>query len=306
MTKEPSLAVDIAGLLFSSPVIAASGTFGYGREYDDYLDLEKIGGFVTKGVSLEPRDGNQPPRIAETACGMLNAIGLANIGLEKFLADKLPLVEKTRARCVVNLYGESAEEFEKLAQALDARQGVDALELNVSCPNVKGGGMAFGQDAKAVYELTRVVRQKTSLPLWVKLTPNVADPVPMAKAAADAGADALSLINTILAMAIDARTRKPKLGNVYGGLSGPAIKPVGLRMVHQVSRAVDLPVVGMGGIMTGSDVAEYLLAGASAVQVGTASFSDPASCVRIADELAAFMKEQGIAEVRELIGGLLS
>jgi dihydroorotate dehydrogenase (NAD+) catalytic subunit len=305
MTKEPSLAVEIAGLEFSNPVIAASGTFGYGREYDDYLDLEKIGGFVTKGVSLEPREGNFPPRIAETSCGMLNAIGLANIGLESFLADKLPLVEKTRAKCVINLYGESPEEFETLAQALDGRPGVDALELNVSCPNVKGGGMAFGQDAKAVYGLTSIVRKKTSLPLWVKLTPNVADPAPMAKAAADAGADALSLINTILAMAVDARTKRPKLGNIYGGLSGPAIKPVGLRMVHQVSRAVDLPLVGMGGIMNGEDVAEYLLAGASAVQVGTASFADPSSCLRIADELAGFMKEQGIEDVKELIGGLL-
>jgi dihydroorotate dehydrogenase (NAD+) catalytic subunit len=285
MTKEPSLAVEIAGLEFSNPVIAASGTFGYGREYDDYLDLEKIGGFVTKGVSLEPREGNFPPRIAETSCGMLNAIGLANIGLESFLADKLPLVEKTRAKCVINLYGESPEEFETLAQALDGRPGVDALELNVSCPNVKGGGMAFGQDAKAVYGLTSIVR--------------------MAKAAADAGADALSLINTILAMAVDARTKRPKLGNIYGGLSGPAIKPVGLRMVHQVSRAVDLPLVGMGGIMNGEDVAEYLLAGASAVQVGTASFADPSSCLRIADELAGFMKEQGIEDVKELIGGLL-
>jgi dihydroorotate dehydrogenase (NAD+) catalytic subunit len=304
---EASLAVSLGGqrpVRLKNPVIAASGTFGYGLEYQGQLDLKALGGLVTKGVSLKPRMGNPPPRICETAAGMLNAIGLANVGLEVFLRDKLPALIPYGVPVVVNLYGESVGEFVELARALDAAPGVAALELNVSCPNVKGGGMAFGCHPGPVAEITAAVRAATSLPLWVKLTPNVADPVPMALAAQEAGADAVCLINTLLGMAIDARRRRPRLGNVVGGLSGPAIKPVGLRMVWQVSRAVKIPVVGMGGIISGEDAAEYLLAGASAVQVGTANFLDPAACLKVARELAAFCREQGIQDVNELVGGL--
>jgi dihydroorotate dehydrogenase (NAD+) catalytic subunit len=295
----------VGGLELQNPVLTASGTFGYGAEYAPYLDLNRLGGIVTKGLSLKPRPGNQPPRIYETSCGMLNAIGLANVGLEVFLAEKLPFLASLETAVVVNLYAESEAEFGQLARALDGAQGLAALEVNVSCPNVKSGGLAFGLDPKAVARVTRAVRQATSLPVWVKLTPNVSDPSPMAQAAQEAGADAISLINTLLAMAIDARTRRPRLANIMGGLSGPAIKPVALRMVYQVSRAVDIPVVGLGGINSGQDVTEFLLAGASAVQVGTANFSDPAAATRIISELQDFCRQEGIRRVADLIGGLL-
>ncbi|MFH1057724.1 MAG: dihydroorotate dehydrogenase [Pseudomonadota bacterium] len=287
-----------------NPVLAASGTFGYGLEYADQLDLNALGGFVTKGVSLKPRIGNPPPRIHETAAGMLNAIGLANVGLEVFLGEKLPRLKAYDTAVVVNLYGEAVDEFAALAAALTAAGGVAALELNVSCPNVKAGGMAFGCAPGPVGEITAAVRAATDLPIWVKLTPNVTDPVAIAKAAAEAGADALCLINTLLGMAIDARRRRPRLANVYGGLSGPAIKPVALRMVHQVSRAVDIPVVGLGGIVSGEDAAEFLLAGAHAVQVGTANFLDPAACVRVAEELRDFCAAEGVTQAAELVGAL--
>ncbi|MGD8562897.1 MAG: dihydroorotate dehydrogenase [Desulfarculaceae bacterium] len=304
MSSPVQTQVKLGRLSLQNPVIAASGTFGYGWEFEGYLDLNGLGGIVTKGISLGPRPGNRPPRTWETACGMLNAIGLANVGLEAFLKEKLPFLAGLDAKVIVNLYAETLEDFTALAAALEGVPGVDALELNVSCPNVKKGGLAFGQDPGAVGEVTAAVRRQTSLPLWVKLTPNVSDPTPMARAAADSGADAISLINTILGMAIDARSRRPRLGNLYGGLSGPAIKPVGLRMVHQVSQAVPLPVVGMGGIMCGEDAAEYLLAGARAVQVGTANFVDPQACLRVARELEEFLAEQGIADVNELVGAL--
>lgn len=304
---EPNLAVSVGRdrpVRLKNPVIAASGTFGYGLEYAGQLDLAGLGGLVTKGVSLKPRQGNPPPRICETAAGMLNAIGLANVGLEVFFREKLPALEPFGVPVVVNLYGESLAEFVELARALDGAPGVAALELNVSCPNVSGGGMAFGCHPGPVGEITAAVRAATGLPLWVKLTPNVGDIVPIALAAQAAGADALSLINTLLGMAIDAQSRRPRLGNLLGGLSGPAIKPVGLRMVWQVARAVDIPVVGMGGIVSGTDAAEYLLAGASAVQVGTANFLDPAACRKVAEELAQFCQTQGIGDVNDLVGGL--
>lgn len=295
----------VGALSLKNPVIAASGTFGYGLEYDGYLDISAMGGLVLKGLSLEPREGNPPPRIAETSCGMLNAIGLANVGLEVFLREKLPRLAGQDTAVIANLYAETGEEFAELAARLDGAPGIAALELNVSCPNVKAGGMAFGQDPAAIARVTRLVRAATDLPLWVKLTPNTGDVVAAAQAAAEAGADALCLINTLLAMAIDARTRRPKLANVMGGLSGPAIKPVGLRMVYQVTRALpQMPVVGMGGIASGIDAAEYLLAGAHAVQVGTANFSDPAACQRIAAELESFCAEQGLARVSTLTGAL--
>ncbi len=310
MNGKPSMSVSVGGVSLANPVLAASGTFGYGREYSPYLEPGAIGGLVTKGVSLEPREGNPPPRIVETACGMLNAIGLANVGLEEFLEHKLPWLAAQPGAVVVNLYGESVDQFAELARRLAGAQGVDALELNVSCPNVKQGGMAFGCDAGAVGEVTAAaVEAAGRVPVWVKLTPNLADPAPMARAAARAGARAVSLINTLLAMAIDASTRRPVLANVVGGLSGPAIKPVGLRMVWQVAAALrqehpGVDVVGLGGIMSGSDAAEYMIAGAGAVQVGTASFTEPAAAGRVAAELAAFCRAQGIEDVNELKGSL--
>ena len=299
-----SMAVKVGGLALKNPVIAASGTFGYGREYAGQVDLSQLGGLVTKGISLKPREGNPPPRICETACGMLNSIGLANLGVKRFMVEKLPYLAGLDTAVVVNLYGETYDEFAELASELEGQAGIAALEVNVSCPNVKQGGMAFGADPVAVASVTRAVRENTSLPVWVKLSPNVADPAAIAQAAAYAGADAVSLINTLLAMAINARTRRPRLGNLKGGLSGPAIKPVGLRMVFDVARAVDIPVVGMGGIVCGEDAAEYLLAGASAVQVGTANFLDPDSSPRIIKELEDFCAEQGISQVSELVGAL--
>ncbi|MCF8043076.1 MAG: dihydroorotate dehydrogenase [Desulfarculaceae bacterium] len=309
MSPAANMAVFVGGVRLANPVLAASGTFGYGREYSPYLEPGAIGGLVTKGVSLEPRVGNPPPRIVETACGMLNAIGLANVGLEEFLAHKLPWLSEQPGAVVVNLYGESVAEFAELARRLGAEPGVDALELNVSCPNVKEGGMAFGCHPGAVGEVTAAaVAEAQGKPVWVKLTPNVTDLAPMALAAAQAGAQAVSLINTLLAMAIDPKTRRPKLANVVGGLSGPAIKPVGLRMVWQVAGALKaehpgVDVVGLGGIMSGTDAAEYLIAGAKAVQVGTASFTDPTAAGRIAAELAAYCAGQEVSAA-ELAGSL--
>jgi len=310
MTAEIDLGVVLPGgagrpdLKLKNPLLAASGTFGYGREYADYFDPALLGGLVTKGLSLEPREGNPPPRICETAGGMLNSIGLANPGLERFLAEELPHLAGLDTCVVVNLYAEDEDDFAELARRLDGVQEINALEINLSCPNVSGGGMAFGVDPEAVRRLTRVVRQQTEKPLWVKLTPNVSDPRPMAAAAQAAGADAVSLINTLLGMAIDAHSRRPRLGNIFGGLSGPAIKPVGLRMVYQVAREVDLPVIGMGGITSGQDVVEYLLAGAGAVQVGTAGLADPAAWPRILAELEDFCRQEGVARVAELVGAL--
>lgn len=301
----PSLQTQVGKVALQNPIIAASGTFGYGLEFTPYLDLNRIGGLVTKGISLKPRQGNPPQRIWETASGMLNAIGLANVGLESFIKDKLPALAKLDCALIVNLYGEAEAEFAELARILDRQEGIAALELNVSCPNVKCGGMAFGVDPQAVASVTRAVKAETGLPVWVKLTPNVTSPVAIAQAAAEAGADAISLINTLLGMAIDARTRGPRLANVVGGLSGPAIKPVALRMVWQVAQALpEVPVVGMGGIASGEDAAEYLIAGASAVQVGTGNFMDPSACARIADELAKFCQENDVTKVRQLIGSL--
>ncbi len=304
MAPKVDMTTRVGKVALKNPVLAASGTFGYGREYAVHLDPARLGGLVTKGLSLHPRPGNPPPRIWETTGGMLNAIGLANVGLEAFLKDKLPWLARLDTVVAVNLYAESEAEFGQLAAALEGRGGIDALELNVSCPNVACGGMAFGQDPAAVGRVTRAVKERTSLPLWVKLSPNVADPVPMAQAAQKGGADAVCLINTLLGMAIDPYSRRPRLANLVGGLSGPAIKPVGLRMVYQVARAVDIPVVGIGGIVSGEDAAEYLLAGASAVQVGTASFIDPAGCLTVVQELERFCAAQGVAAVGELIGGL--
>jgi dihydroorotate dehydrogenase (NAD+) catalytic subunit len=302
--RKPDLSVNIAGISLRNPVMTASGTFGYGEEFSEYVDLEKIGAIVTKGLSIKPKAGNSMPRIVETPGGMLNAIGLQNVGIEKFIEEKVPFLRKVATPVIVNFFGNTVEEYAALAERLDAIAEVAGIEVNISCPNVKHGGIVFGTDPKAAYSVVRAVRAATKKPLIVKLSPNVTDIVEMASACAEAGADALSLINTLTGMAIDLKTRRPALANVTGGLSGPAIKPVALRMVWQVSRAVNLPLIGIGGITTATDVLEFLLAGATAVQVGTANFMSPAASQKIAEGLETYLRENGINDVKELIGAL--
>ena len=300
----PDLRVDLGPLSLANPVMTASGTFGYGAEFSSLVDLHRLGAIVVKGLSLAPRAGNPPPRIVETACGMLNAIGLENVGLERFLSDRMPWLRTLRSPIIVNILGDSIEEYAELAGALSAAPGISGLEVNISCPNVKKGGVAFGTVPEMAAAVTRAVRAASSLPLIVKLSPNVTDIVAMARAVADNGADAISLINTLIGMAIDVRTRRPRLANVIGGRSGPAIKPVALRMVWQVASAVRVPVIGIGGIGTAEDAVEFLLAGASAVQVGTANFYNPASSMEILSGLEAWLREQGETSVRAIIGTL--
>jgi dihydroorotate dehydrogenase (NAD+) catalytic subunit len=301
---KPDMSVEVAGIKMRNPVMTASGTFGYGAEFADYLDLESIGAMITKGLSLKPKAGNPTPRIVETPGGMLNAIGLQNVGIDAFIEQKLPYLKNVATPVIVNLYGNTLEEYGEVAARLDGLPGVAGIEVNISCPNVKQGGIVFGTHPAAAQEVVRLVRRNTGKPMIVKLSPNVTDVVLMAKACADAGADALSLINTLTGMAIDLDTRRPILANVTGGLSGPAIKPVALRMVWQVAKAVKLPLIGIGGIMNGRDALEFLLAGASAVQVGTASFLDPSAAQRIAREMEAYLMEKKIASVASLIGAL--
>ncbi len=298
------LQVDIGGLVLANPVMTASGTFGYGRQFADIMDLDRLGAIVVKGLSLEPSAGNPPPRIVETACGMLNAIGLENVGLEIFLAEKLPFLETLNTRVVVNIYGRQIEDYALLAQRLDAVTKVSALEVNISCPNVKEGGIAFGADPAMAARVTRAVRQKTAKPVIVKLSPNVSDITAIARSVEDAGADAISLINTLTGMAIDVRTRRPKLANVTGGLSGPAIKPVAVRMVWQAAQAVKIPVIGIGGIMTAADAMEFIIAGATAVQVGTASFINPRAALDVLEGLQQMLQQQEVSSVRELVGSI--
>jgi dihydroorotate dehydrogenase (NAD+) catalytic subunit len=302
--RKPDLSVNIAGITMRNPVMTASGTFGYGEEFADYLDLEKIGAIVTKGLSIRPRAGNPMPRIVETPGGMLNAIGLQNVGIEAFIEKKVPFLRTVSTPVIVNFFGNSIEEYAELAARLDAVPEVAGVEVNISCPNVKHGGIVFGTDPKAASAVVKAVREATIKPLIVKLSPNVTDIVEMAHACAEADADALSLINTITGMAIDLKSRRPALANVTGGLSGPAIKPVALRMVWQVSRAVKLPVIGIGGITSATDALEFLVAGATAVQVGTANFMAPDASQRIAEDMERYLRENGIADVKELIGSL--
>jgi dihydroorotate dehydrogenase (NAD+) catalytic subunit len=298
------LTVEIAGIKLRNPVMTASGTFGYGREYAEHMNLESIGAMITKGLSILPKAGNPTPRIVETPGGMLNAIGLQNVGIEAFINEKLPFLRTVNTPVIVNLYGNSLEEYGQLAERLDGLSGVAGIEVNISCPNVKQGGIVFGTDPKAAGEVVSLVRRATGKPLIVKLSPNVTDIVVMAQACADAGADALSLINTLTGMAIDLRKRRPVLANVTGGLSGPAIKPIALRMVWQVARAVKLPLIGIGGIMTALDALEFMVAGATAIQVGTANFLDPSAAQTIACDMEAYLVENGIGDIKELIGTL--
>lgn len=300
----PDLSVNIAGIRLKNPVLAASGTFGYGTEYADLVDINKLGGLVTKAITLKPREGTPPPRTVETAAGMLNAIGLANVGVDAFIKEKIPLLHKFNTAVIVNVAGSTVAEYVEVVRRLDGCQGIDGLEINISCPNVKQGGFLFGSDPQTAAEVIGETRKVTSLPLIAKLTPNVTDIVSVARAVEDAGADAISLINTLLGMAIDVETKKPKLANVTGGLSGPAIKPVALVMVWKVAGAVTVPVVGIGGILSGEDALEFLLAGASAVQVGTGNFVDPQCMITIIHGLEQYCQERGIAKISEIMGTL--
>ena len=303
---KPDLTVEIAGIKLRNPVMTASGTFGYGSEFTDYMDLESIGAIITKGLSLRPKAGNPTPRIVETPAGMLNAIGLQNVGIEAFIREKVPFLRKVNTPVIVNLYGNSLEEYGELAERLDKIREVAGLEVNISCPNVKQGGIVFGTDPKAAYDVVKLVRESTIKPVIVKLSPNVTDIVEMAHASVEAGADAISLINTLTGMAIDLQKRRSVLANVTGGLSGPAIKPVALRMVWQVAKAVNVPVIGIGGITSATDALEFLVAGATAVQVGTASFLDPRATQTIACDIERYLEENGIPCIREMIGTLES
>ena len=298
----PDLKINIGALRLNNPVMTASGTFGYGKEFASLVNLHRLGAIIVKGISLLPRPGNPPPRLAETACGMLNAIGLENVGLEKFLSDKLPFLLGIDIPLIVNILGDTLEDYQQLAARLDEEEKVAALEVNISCPNVKHGGVAFGTDPDMAYNVTKGVRQHFSRPVIVKLSPNVTDIVMIAGAVEEAGADAVSLINTVLGMAIDIESYRPKLANIFGGLSGPAIKPIALRMVWQVADAVAVPVIGIGGISTPEDAVEFMLAGASAIQVGTANFINPKATEEIIQGLGTYLTEKNMASVQKLIG----
>ena len=302
---KPKLEVEIGNLRLQNPVMTASGTFGYGREYEDFVDLQSLGAIIVKGISLEPRSGNPPPRIVETSCGMLNAIGLENVGLKKFIEEKMVVLRRYHTSVIVNILGDTIGDYCNLCEQLSDVDGVSAIEVNISCPNVKKGGVAFGTDAKMVNQVTDAVRKKTNLPLIIKLSPNVTDITVMARAAEEGGADAISLINTLLGLAIDVKTRKPKLANVVGGLSGPAIKPVALRMVWQTANTVKVPVIGIGGISSTEDAIEFLLAGASAIQVGTANFINPAVTGEIVTGIHDYLRDNDIKSVSQLVGAVI-
>ncbi len=303
-SRRPDLRVSICGLELANPVMTASGTFGYGAEFARLTNLDQLGAMVVKGISLAPRPGNPPPRIVETACGMLNAIGLENVGLEQFIRGKMPFLRTCASKLIVNILGDSIEEYAVLARELSAVEGVHALEVNISCPNVKKGGVAFGTVPDMAAAVTRAVKEASPLPVIVKLSPNVTDIVAMARAVEAGGADAISLINTLIGMAIDAHSRRPKLANIIGGLSGPAIKPIALRMVWQVASAVTIPVIGIGGISTAEDAVEFLLAGATAIQVGTANFFRPNATGEILAGIETYLHSYNESSVRALIGGL--
>ncbi len=300
----PNLNIKIGNLDFKNPVMTASGTFGYGEEFKSFIDLHSLGAIIVKGISFKPRAGNPPPRVVETASGMLNAIGLENVGVEDFIANKLPFLKKCSSNIIVNILGDYVEDYSVLAERLDGEEGVHALEVNISCPNVKKGGVAFGTVPKMAHEVTKAVRKKTELPVIVKLSPNVTDITEIAKAVEDGGADAVSLINTLLGMAIDINSRKPKLANIVGGLSGPAIKPVALRMVWQVSKSVKIPVIGIGGIATAEDAIEFLLAGATGIQIGTANFVNPKATVDVIDGIRKYLVDSQHESVSDIIGAL--
>lgn len=298
----PNLAVDIAGLKLKNPVMTASGTFGYGEEYSDYFDLNALGAVVVKGLSIAPRTGNPTPRIVETPSGMLNAIGLQNIGVKTFIDEKLPFLRRFDTKVIANFFGDSIEEYAECAKILSDAEGVHALEMNISCPNKQEGWIVFGTDPVTMDKVVTAARKATNLPLIVKLSPNVKDIGQMAKIAENAGADAVSAINTITGMVIDVRKRAPVLANRTGGLSGPAIRPVAVRMVWEVCRAVKIPVIGMGGIMNAEDALQFLIAGAKAVAVGTANFINPSAACDVVEGLKLFLEAEGVSDINEIIG----
>jgi len=291
-------------LELKNPVLVASGTFGYGEEYAELIDLNKLGGIMTKAVTLRPKEGNPPPRLVEVPCGLLNAIGLENPGLEVFIREKLSFLRKFDTKIIVNIAGEKEDDYLQIAKRLSKENGVDALEVNISCPNVKEGGLSFGTDPKVIYLLVKRLKEVCGLPLILKLTPNVTDIKEVAKAAEEGGADILSLVNTVLAMAVDVDTQRPKLGNIVGGLSGPAIRPIAVRMVWEVSGAVNIPIIGMGGIMKAEDALEFVIAGASAVAVGTANFVDPRTPLKVIEGIGRYLKDKGIDSFASLVGSL--
>lgn len=301
---KPDLSVNIAGLALRNPVITASGTFGYGEEFAPYMDIRKIGAFVTKGLCIKPRHGNPTPRIVETPGGMLNAIGLQNVGIDAFIKDKLPFIRDCGTPAIANFFGDTVEEYADMAHRLNELPEVAGLEINISCPNVKHGGIVFGTDTASAASVVKACRAATQKPLIVKLSPNVTDIVSMAKACEDAGADSLSMINTLTGMAIDLARKRPILANITGGLSGPAVKPIALRMVWQVAKAVRIPIIGIGGITCGTDALEFMLAGATAIQVGTANFITPNAAQQIAEQMETWLAEHGVKDVKEMIGAL--
>jgi dihydroorotate dehydrogenase (NAD+) catalytic subunit len=299
------LKINIGKLEFKNPVLTASGTFGYGHEFEDFLDINRLCGIIVKGTTLEHREGNAYPRMAETASGMLNAVGLQNKGMDVFIRDIYPMIQHYNTNIIVNVSGSKIEDYVKMVEKLNELDGIPAIELNISCPNVKSGGMAFGTSCASAAEITKEIRRAYKKTLIVKLSPNVTNIAEIAKTVEDNGADSVSLINTLLGMAIDAETRRPLLSTITGGLSGPCIKPIALRMVYQVSKAVKIPVIGLGGIMNASDAFEFILAGATAIQVGTANFIDPAISEKIVTGIDEYCNRHRIASIKELIGGML-
>jgi len=297
------LEVEIGRLKLKNPVLVASGTFGYGREYAPFLDLNILGGIVVKGISLKERSGNPPPRLVEVPCGLINAIGLENVGIERFLKEKLPFLKTIDTKIIVNIFGDSIDEYALLAEKLE-KSGVDALELNISCPNIKDG-LVFGKDKKLAAQVTKAVRNATDLPIIVKLTPEVTDIVTIAREVINCGADGVSLINTFPAMAVDVNTRRPRLSNITGGLSGPCLKPISLKMVWDIVRTLNIPTVGIGGIFTAQDALEYLIVGAKAVQIGTANFINPKVSVEVLEGIKSYLKNNGFKDINDVIGSLI-
>lgn len=304
MGKTLDLSVNLNGLKLKNPVMTASGTFGYGVEFSPHMNVARLGGIVVKGLSLKPRQGNPPPRIVETPCGMLNAIGLQNVGVEAFINEKLPKLRKLKTKVIANIFGETLNEYAEVAKRLDSVEGVSALEINISCPNVKKGGMSFGVDPLEAAKVVEIVRKATRLHLMTKLSPNVSDIKVMVKAVEEAGTDSISLINTIPGMVIDVEKRRPVLTTITGGLSGPAIRPVAIRMVYEAAKVAKTPIIGIGGIVTANDALEFLIAGASAVQVGTANFLDPEAAIKVLEGIEAYMKRHSIKRVGEITGSL--
>lgn len=306
LRNKVNLSVEIAGIKMKNPIMAASGTFGYGEEYRDYIPINRLGALITKGISLKPQAGNPPPRLVETIGGMLNAIGLQNIGVNALIEEKVSRLKKFGTPVIINIFGTTLKEYAEVARRLEEIRGIAGLEVNISCPNLKSGGISFGTDPREVFKVVSKVRKSSSRPILVKLSPNVTDITVIARSAEEAGADAISLINTLTGMAVDVETRAPKLGNITGGLSGPAIKPIALRMVWEVYNKVNIPIIGMGGIINAQDALEFIIVGASAVQIGTAHFLNPSVDLEVIAGLEKYLKDHCLSSIRNLVGSLES